>query len=311
MRFLPRSRRVLALILTVLSIPLLVLVGWGMSLSRNETLQAVFRREVSLDMSAPSPVFASRNPETPRKPDSQAVFMPTRIIRTAKLSQEVTSIASFEPAHRDLASRHGYLSDFKMTREEEGQRRAELVLRVEAALFEEARDAFKRLGVVKREEVSAEDVAHAYADLEARRANRRAAASRLREIIATRTGKLAEVVEVEQALSQVTEELEVMEARKRAYDQQIAFSTVRAEVFEPQRVPVPVAKPQEDSIWRSLWKSFQHGGIAVLTILAGLLQVVLFLSPFAGLGWVGYRLFRRFWKVRRQPAAPEVPPLAP
>lgn len=178
----------------------------------------------------------------------------------------------------------------KASADDDGRRRAELTLRVQAERFDAVFAEFKALGAVKSEEVKVEDVTRAYADLEARRANKRTAAARLREIIATRTGKLSDVIEAEQALSQVTEELESMEAQKRTMDSQIAYSTLHAEVFEPARP----RRFNEPRLWEPLVGALKDGRSGLISSLAFLVEALIVLSPWILLGTLAFWLFRRW-----------------
>jgi len=220
-------------------------------------------------------------------------------IRTARISLEIKDFQHFESACRALAERYGYLAELKATTEEDGRKRADLTLRIQAERFESALMEFKALGTVKHEEIKVEDVTRAYADLEARRANKRAAAVRLREIIATRTGKLSDVIEAEQALSQVTEELESMEAQKRTLDSQLAYSTLHADVSEPARP----AKFREPELWAPLVGALKEGRSGLITSLAFLVEVFIVLSPWLLLLALVIWSIRR-WRASHQLAVP-------
>jgi hypothetical protein len=219
---------------------------------------------------------------------------PARIIRTAKLKLEVRDWPHFDRASRDLAARHGYLANADVSAADDGKHRALITLRIEASRFDRALEEFKALGAVKGERIGAEDVSRAYTDLEARRANKRVAAVRLRDIIANRTGRLEDVIQAEQALMGVTEEIERLDAQKRGYDTQIAYSTLEADVFEP------LAGTEGPSLLKPLKDALLDTRKTLIAMAAFLLEAVLVLSPWMLLGWLGRNAFRK----RRQKAAP-------
>lgn len=93
--------------------------------------------------------------------NSPLELLPQKLIRSAKLSLEVKDFPRFEKGCRQLAGRLGYLADLRVSSEEDGRKRADLTLRVAADRFDSALVEFKSLGVVKKEELSVEDVTRA------------------------------------------------------------------------------------------------------------------------------------------------------
>ena len=157
---------------------------------------------------------------------------------------------------------------------EGGARRGALTIRVRAANFEEAVKALKILGKLKSEHVATQDITKAYADLETRLRVKRDAAERIREILRHRTSGLAEVLEAERQLSSLIEQIEVMEGERRYYDQQVALSTIAAEIHEPEAVTRPSAfAPLKDAFRNSLHSLSDSLGTFV--------TVVLYLFPWA------------------------------
>ncbi|MBK8794833.1 MAG: DUF4349 domain-containing protein [Holophaga sp.] len=308
MRLFPMtSPKTWALVGTGCILALLALVG-ATAFRRN--VQDIVKKTVGVDMCereemnfAPPPPSALSLKFSAGKAsatESSLDLLPQKLIRTARLGLEVKDFPRFEKACRALAGRYGYLADLRITDEEGGRKRADLTLRIAAEKFDGAIAEFKTLGTVKKEEVSVEDVTRAYADLEARRANKRIAATRLRELIANRTGKLSDVIEAEQALSQVTEELESMEAQKRAMDGQIQYSTLRADVAEP---PLP-PKFNERTLWEPIAGALKDGRSGLISSFAFVLEVLIVCSPWLLLSVLGFWGFRR-WRAAH-PRTPEI-----
>ncbi len=295
------SRKGLALSGTALILVALAFLGSHAFRKRAQgAAQSALKLSVGMDLSE-APVLQYAAPPPPGSPgtDAPLELAPQKRIRTVRISLEIKDYPRFESACRALAERYGYLAEMKASTEDDGRRRADLTLRIQAARFDGALAEFKALGTVKHEEVKVEDVTRAYADLEARRANKRIAATRLREIIATRTGKLSDVIEAEQALSQVTEELESMEAQKRTLDSQIAYSTLHADVFEPPRP----ARFREPTMWAPLVGALKDGRNGLITGLAFMVEVLIVLSPWILLSTLVVWSIRR-WRAIHQSATP-------
>jgi len=282
------NRKVLAFWTTVgILILIVTLVAWA---GRGRVLTMQRRAELNLteSISFDKAADLSARGANPLQP-AELRLLPQKLIRNAKLSLEIQHYGRFETALGGLTQRCGYLSNIQVNQDERGIRRAEITLRVEASRFDEALAAFKRLGTVSHEEISVEDVTRSYADLEARFANKRISAARLREIIQTRAGKLSDVIEAEQALAGITEEMESMEAQKRSLDNQLSYSTIKAEVHEPAP---PASAPL--SLWVPILDAVKEARSALIGCLAFLVMVVIVLAPWALLILGGFLCWRRF-----------------
>ena len=118
-----------------------------------------------------------------------------------------------------------------------------------------------------------EDITRAYVDLEARLRNKRVSQARIRDILATRTGKIADVVEAEEALSGVTEEIERMEAQRRVYDHEVAFGLLDLTL---QVKPTVMAAPPW---WTPVKEGLRASGDTLAASALGLAQIFAFLLP--------------------------------
>ncbi|MCM2256300.1 MAG: DUF4349 domain-containing protein [Vicinamibacteria bacterium] len=217
-----------------------------------------------------------------------AMVAARKLIRTGQIDLEVAAFpAAAEKASAIAGSQGGYVADSKQSRADSGVQRGSLVLRVPAERFADALAALRALGTVRSENVSAQDVTKAYADLETRLRVKRETLERLRDILRKQTGKLQDVLEVEREIARVTEEIEAAEGERRYYDQQIALSTIHVELGEPAPLMTGGAF---DVIGEALRESVR--------VLAGSLAAMVFLAA-AGLPWLllVYVLFRLYrWR---------------
>lgn len=105
-------------------------------------------------------------------------------------------------------------------------------LRVPWAGLDAALAELRKLGRVNSESLRGEEVTQQSVDLEARLSNARHTEERLTQILATRAGKLSEVLEVEQKLAEVRGEIERAEAERKSLNNRISFATVSLAVSE-------------------------------------------------------------------------------
>ena len=207
-----------------------------------------------------------------------------KLIRNGEIAIEVRDFDASGRKVADLArSLGGYVADSQAVGDG-GGRRGTLTIRVRASSFDEALRELRSLGKVQSEHVGTQDITKAYTDLEARLRVKRDAAERVREILRTRTARLSDVLEAEKQLSDLIEQIEVMEGEHRYYDQQVALSTIAAELHEPEAVTRPSAfAPLRDALRDSIYNLsaslavFVTGIVYILpwALLAGVLLILL------------------------------------
>jgi len=125
--------------------------------------------------------------------------------------------------------------------------------------------------------------------VQARMTNDRRLEARLIELLARRTGKLADVLDVEHELARVREEIERYEGRLRYLRSRAAVSTLSLTVHEP----IPVVDQGSPGIVgeavRDAWRNF----IAVVALGIQSLGVIIPLGAVATLAWLVARRWRR------------------
>jgi hypothetical protein len=221
------------------------------------------------------------------------------IIRSGVASVEVDSLERAIALVRAVAQRAGgFVANTAMTTGRNEVRSATLELKVPSPKFDEAVGGLSPIGHVESVNVQAQDVGEEYVDIAAREANARRLETRLIELLANRTGKLADVLAVEHELARVREDIERMEGRMRFLRARVAMSTLTVTVHEP--LPI-VGRPTGSSpiteAFREAWRNFV--GFAAWLIAAS--GVLVPLGALAALAWWLTRRWRATW--RAQPRA--------
>lgn len=221
-----------------------------------------------------------------------------RLIRTGAITLEVKAFdAALGRLQQIAAEQGGYLADLRANRKEAGQAQGSVVIRVSPARYFIALDQLRQLGKVESEAIQTQDVTRAYADLESRLHNKRDLELRMREILRTRTSKLSDLLEAEKQLSQVTEEIERMEGERRYYQQMTGFSTVTLEMHEPF-IQVNAA-PQAPPLWAPVREAYHQSVTALIQAAALGVSALVFLLPWALLGWLGWIIAKKVLAHRR------------
>lgn len=246
-----------------------------------------------------APPMAGRAADAPARVVSNAEAKPATlrfhydanamIIRSAKASVEVDSLEPAVAAAREIAGRvGGYVANVAVQTGAGQLRRATLELKVPAERFDDAVNGLTPLGKVESVDVNAADVGEEFVDVTARMENARRLERRLIELLAARTGKLADVLEVEQSLARVREEIERYEGRIRYLRAHVATSTIAVYLHEP----VPIVGTAGTSVmghaFAQAWRNF----VTLLALAVQSLGILLPLGVVAGIALLATRKFR-------------------
>lgn len=212
------------------------------------------------------------------------------IIRSGSVSVRVDSVErAIEAVQRIVASLGGQMAGVNLTTGDNQVRSATLEVRVPAARFDEAMSAVRPLGKVEHSVTHAVDVGEEYVDVAARVANAKRLEQRLLTLLATRTGKLEDVLAVERELARVREEIERHEGRIRYLDSRIAMSALTVSVHE--KAPLVASQPGTNPLrvaFVNMWRNFVLFLAAGIEALGVIVPVALLLAAGA-LGWKKWR----------------------
>jgi hypothetical protein len=209
----------------------------------------------------------------------QEVGAGSMLVRVGHASLQVDSLEVGISRVRDVARRTGaVIANTAMEGGRDQTRAATLELRIPSEHFEDAVNGLAPIGKLESVNVSVQDVGEEFVDVQARLVNARRLEQRLVDLLANRTGKLADVLSVERELARVREEIERYEGRARYLRTRASVSTLTIAVHEPYPVVAshPGARPIRDAFvqaWRNL-VGFTAGFIALLGVLVPLGAIV-------------------------------------
>lgn len=232
-----------------------------------------------------------------RQPVDQPVRLPNQmIIRTGQVSIEVDTLERAVRQVTELAARFGgHVANSSISTGANAPRTATIEVKIAADRYDGTLDGLKQVGIIRSASTNSQDVGEEFVDVTARVTNARRLEDRLLTVLATRTGKLEDVLSVERELARVREEIERYEGRLRYLKAQVAMSTLSVTVFEPGPI---VGGPGENVIaaaFREAWRNFV-GVVAGAIAIAGGIVPILVLT---GLGFLVMRPWLR--RARQQP----------
>jgi hypothetical protein len=225
----------------------------------------------------------------------QAVPEPM-IARTVSLSLIVKDFGTARASVDTILARYrGYSAELNVSTPQGAARRLEASLRVPAPQLSAAVAELKALGRAENEAQSGEEVTQQHGDLVARLKNSRETEQRLQAILLQRTGKIGDVLAVEQEIARVRGEIEQMEAQQKSLEHRVEFATINLALAEEY-------KAQIGSPSRSISTRFHNALVSgYRDVVETVVSIILFFAEYApSLALWFALLFPVGWFVRRR-----------
>lgn len=253
-----KTRKILSLLLTVLLLCSLLTACGGSSKSTvsQEAPAAAPREEAAMeemayDSAAGNSLSGSENGGSSAVPDSRKWIITIHMDAEtedldgllAALDTEITGLKGF------VEDQHIYNGSAYATRR---YRRASLTIRIPAEDVDKFTGAVAGLSNVVSSEKNLEDITLTYISVESRKQALETEEARLLELM-EKAETMADLLEIEQRLTDVRYELESAASRLRKYDNQVNYATIYLSIEEVQEY-TPVAEP---TTWERIRDGFK------------------------------------------------------
>ena len=201
---------------------------------------------------------------------------------------------------RIVTAHQGYIANLSSSNPTDQGRSLTATLRLPAARLDIVLSDLKKLGRVEAESQSGEEVTQQYVDLEARLQNARNTEQRLTQLLRNRTGKLSDVLAVEEQIDATRGQIETMQAEQKSLSKRIAFATLQLRLSEEYKESLGM---QHDSTSTRLRNAAIDG---YRNLAGGTIDILLFLLTYGpALLLVVAVLFFPLWillkRTRREP----------
>ena len=199
---------------------------------------------------------------------------------------------------RLAGSQGGYVQKLTGVARSGAARELSVTLRVPAKQLDGFLAELRKLGHVERESRANDEVTDQYVDLQARLRSARASEQRLLELLATRTGKLEDVLDAERELGRVRGEIESMEGQRVLLLHRVQYATVEVQLSEVYRERLNAPSSSTITSIRNAaiegFGNFEDGVIGILLfLLAYGPSILLWLGVFLVPAWFVWRRFRK------------------
>jgi Domain of unknown function (DUF4349) len=187
----------------------------------------------------------------------------------------------------------GYVASSRVSEGDGKQHGATLELRVPSDKLGELRSSVRGFGELTTDAETTEDVTEARADLEARLAAARAEETRILELMQNKTGSIADVLETEKELARIRENIERLDAERRALVTRVDFAKVHV-TLNPN-VPAAWSTPGESvaKAWHGGLHTAKAAAVIGAMVIVAIAPFVLPLAAFAAVVYFAARRLRR------------------
>lgn len=228
-----------------------------------------------------------------------------KVVRNGTLTLEVKDYAKSRETALSIASRYGAEVQEDNSAGGQGHKSGTIVFKLPPERMEALLRDLEPLGRIQSRHVAAQDRTEEYVDLQSRLENARKVEKRLTQLLAFKTNKLSDVLQVEKELERIGAEIEQILGRMKYIDALAALSRLTVCLNEPvQEVSqaVHVLNEIRNACVRAL-NTFVRTGIALVNFTGFLLAVGIWVVGIGGLGWV-LKLGYDRWLKERTPSAP-------
>ena len=188
------------------------------------------------------PMNADANPAAITQSYHLDLSTAPRIARTASLAITVKDLSAARTSLDATLARHqGYAAQLTVEANADAPRSLTASLRIPASGLSNAINDLKTLGRVDRESLSGEDVSQQHADLAERIKTALATEESFRGVLQQRTGKISDVLEVEQSIARVRGEIESMEDEQTRLEHRVDYATIELQLNEEYKAEMPSA----------------------------------------------------------------------
>jgi uncharacterized protein DUF4349/putative zinc finger protein len=238
------------------------------------------------------------HPREKKMPDAGKYLAAPMIARTVTLSIVVQDFDGARGSLDAILARHnGYAAELNVATPQGSARTIQASLRIPATQLVAAVAELKALGRIESETQNGEEVTQQHTDLVARLKNSRETELRLQDVLRTRTGKVKDVLEVEEEIARVRGEIEQMEAEQQTLEHRVDFAAIDlklAEEYKAQLIsPAPSVGMQLRNATVNGFRNASESLLGIILFFAEsgptLLLWLLILSLPAWLLWRRYR----------------------
>lgn len=233
---------------------------------------------------------------TPTAPIDQKIIKTGSLdITVDEVEQTVSKITS------ETSALSGFVQNSSVTEGRNGQKYANLVIRVPVKNFDTAISRIKGMAkVVNREDVNGREVTEEYVDLQASLNHNLAVEAQYLELL-KRSQTVEEIIAVRSKLDQVQAEIESLKGRMRYLDNQTEMSTISISITSEIKITLPADKWQPWEVVKESVKKLIVNLQNFVNFLVVLVFGIIALLPYLILLLIAFLIGKWIYKKARKP----------
>jgi len=215
----------------------------------------------------------------PRPTVPQSAARAAMVVRTATLQLVVADVERTRALLDQIVKEGGgFVSQMETSGSRGEARWLTITLRVPETRLTDVLTGLKKLGTVRTESQGGEDVTSQATDLDARLSNARETEKRLVAVLQQRTGKVADVLEVEREIARVRESIELMTSEREHLKDRVSYATISLHVTEEVKASLDLGTPSLSGRFRN---ALVEGTTAAMSALLATMLFLIRVAPSA------------------------------
>ncbi|HVT14352.1 MAG TPA: DUF4349 domain-containing protein [Fimbriimonadaceae bacterium] len=244
--------------------------------------------QAEMQPTAPKPAGPAEHKqrEVAQRATRQLLGQPPLLIRDGDLTVQVASVKKAAPEATTLAkSLGGYVESSSSSSDENDVPQAQMTLRIPEPKFDQAMTGLSKLGLVKSESVTGQDVTAQVADTEARVKVLKTSEQSYIAMLA-KARKVDDALSIRDRLDDVRQQIESMEAQAKTLRDQATYSTITLALAEKVEAPKPQPAPGWfDTAWSGAVERASGLGKWLAEVGMNLVLLAPAWVPIVGLAW--------------------------
>ncbi|HEY8909370.1 MAG TPA: DUF4349 domain-containing protein [Desulfosporosinus sp.] len=225
--------------------------------------------------------------------------IPRKITHYLTLTLEVATINDVVgKISREVQQQGGYVSESQQNGSD-SHSSAQMTVKIPADKLNALRDSLATWGKVLDQHMLANDITNQYYDSQVRLQTLEAEEKRYLEIL-NQAKTVDDVLKVENALSNIRQQIEQLKGQLKLWNNQVDYSTVNLSLVTLQSPNVSVKNPWQPIAWSKTWQATQDAVLKTISsswnIINYLVIGVGYTLPYLMTGalvWGGYRMWRK------------------
>jgi hypothetical protein len=224
-----------------------------------------------------------------------------KIIQSGHVSLYVKHYDPFYQAlQKQLAQEGGFISNLEANRSSGKLLSARIVVRVPSTRTNIFVSWLHEKGEIISEKITAEDVSEEFYDTQARLANAKRLESRLIDMVKTHTGKLQDLILLEEKIGEIRGQIEQMEARIRTLNRLVSLATLTIDVQVTNTTvnQAPTFASRIGKTWRKSTEALTDFLKDTTLVFIGVLPWIPVFILMIGMMLLIFRVGARMWRKR-------------